>query len=155
MLSDLFTNIRRFVRLRLLSILALTVLVGSASTLAAPPTPVGGKTYCYCSCARGGNHIDDLAWPKRGACGLAVGKACKIKRGEKTISGKLSHCYEMCGGTGNQQGIYVACQSGTKAGAAGGDVRPTIVPAEKEPGTKAGAAGGEVRPTIVPAEKKP
>ena len=155
MSSDLFTNIRRFQRLRFLSILALTAFVGSASTLAAPPKPVGGKTYCYCGCASGGSHIDDLAWQKKGACHLAVGKACKIKRGEKTISGKLSHCQEMCGGTGAQEGIYVACQAGTKAGAAGGDVRPPIVPAEKQPGTKAGAAGGDVRPTIVPAEKKP
>ena len=127
--SPPLTSRQRLVKSSLVWILGSAVLLGSAAaTLAAPPIPVTGKVYCYCGCVDDSGRLGDLAWEKKGACRLALGKKCTINKGGKKHQGKLADCSE-CDGV---DGAYRNCRAGGgKAG--GGGIRAPLGPAQKAP----------------------
>lgn len=130
MSSPPLTSRQRLVKSSLVWILGSAILLGSAAaTLAAPPIPVTGKVYCYCGCIADNSRLGDLAWVKKGACRLAVGRKCSIKDSQgKTHKGKLDDCSE-CDGV---DGAYRNCRAGGgKAG--GGGIRAPLGPAQKAP----------------------
>ena len=81
----------------------LAMILGMPSdTFARYPIFAVGKTYCTCDCYAKDVGVEYMGWENVGTCTGANGKACKFKRGGKTVTGTLQSC-DICKAT--QRGL--------------------------------------------------